>query len=419
MESQVSPVSTAMNDQAQSMDPRHHSPQRTGSLVCALCSCELSRENDSSEHVIPNAIGGRLKVQGLFCRNCNSAKGAAWDAALAKQLNVLCVLLGVKRERGKVPDEAIRQPVDRELLLQADGELKLRHPSVNIPTEPRPGETLDIKVEARSPGEAKRIVKELEAHYAKKGARLRGVTIKDEYRYDIEPPTFMVSIGGGGSSHSIVKIALAFAHHCGVHWKDCEQACQTFAGEIEPCFGYYAQREDVIVREHPAPRHYLVLRGCSDSRLLLCYVELFSVHRMIVCLSLNYTGEDITHTYGVDPTSGEAAEVRMDFDFGLIAIDKLYNYEFLDTDLLRDEMDRLGPIIMKRSMDLAFTRAVKDSIKYAQERTKFELGSDYIEGTLDPRIATQRIMPFFEHLAQLRRHARSPAQAKRRRGTGH
>jgi hypothetical protein len=65
---------------------------------CAICHCDLTKGRDSSEHVIPNAIGGRLKVRGFLCVECNSETGTKWDAVLAKQLNALCILLGVERE---------------------------------------------------------------------------------------------------------------------------------------------------------------------------------------------------------------------------------------------------------------------------------------------------------------------------------
>lgn len=371
---------------------------------CAICRCNLTKDRDSVEHVIPNAIGGRLKVRGFLCIGCNGKTGAKWDAVLTKQLNALCVLLGVEREHGEVPDEPIEQASGRELLLQADGMMKLRHPIVEMPRQPPVrGETLNVKVQARSLKEVNRITKELEAHYAQMGGRLENVTIDDSYTYDIEPTTFEMSVGGEGASLSIVKTALAFAHHCGVRWQDCEQAQKSFAGEIEPCFGYYSQPEDVIVRDRQSPCHYLILRGCPESALLLCYVELFSVYGMIVCLSTDYTGKDITHSYGIDPTTGEVLDVRMDFDFGSISIDKLYGNVLMDTNLLSAAMDRLGPPITKRSLDEAFDRALEQAIEDAAEQTKVEQGDDYTEGTFDPRYANENMLPFFEHAIRLRR----------------
>ena len=52
---------------------------------CALCEIAITAESDSDEHLIPNALGGRRKVSGFLCRDCNSRTGETWDAALAEQ----------------------------------------------------------------------------------------------------------------------------------------------------------------------------------------------------------------------------------------------------------------------------------------------------------------------------------------------
>lgn len=376
---------------------------------CALCSCDLTEESSSSEHVIPNAIGGRLQVPGFVCHGCNNRTGSEWDSALAKQLNVLCVLLGIARERGDVPDELIRQASGKERLLQADGLMKIRHPVVSHIDEDQNSDIISVNVQARSLEEVSRITKELEASYAKKGGRLESVSIEDNYVYDLDPTIFQMSVGGGGASLSIVKTALAYAHHCGIGRDACEQAVMSFEGEIRPCFGYYYQRNDVIARRQPGIHHYLVLRGSRESRRLLCYVEYFGLYRMIVCLSRNYTGQNITKSYGIDPTFGKEVDVEVDFDISTLSIEELYGGRLFDQDVIKSAAARLIPVIQRRSDDLAHDRAVDDAIEYAQSRTKAELGDEYQEGTCDRSYFIERMLPFYEHLIRLRSGAGTPA----------
>lgn len=54
---------------------------------CALCQDTLTSSNSASEHIIPNAIGGRRSVRGFVCTAYNNSAGATWDAALAQQLH--------------------------------------------------------------------------------------------------------------------------------------------------------------------------------------------------------------------------------------------------------------------------------------------------------------------------------------------
>ena len=70
-------------------------------IFCALCNVEIAEQNDSKEHIIPNSIGGRKKVKGFICKDCNNKSGREWDDALAQQFNPLSLLLGIKRERKK------------------------------------------------------------------------------------------------------------------------------------------------------------------------------------------------------------------------------------------------------------------------------------------------------------------------------
>jgi hypothetical protein len=88
---------------------------------CVFCESEITKGNDSSEHVIPNSIGGRKKVRGFLCRTCNNSLGQSWDAKLAAQLNWFSLSIGIERERGSNPEETVRTVDGTELRLKADG----------------------------------------------------------------------------------------------------------------------------------------------------------------------------------------------------------------------------------------------------------------------------------------------------------
>src|SRR5690606_2796663 len=70
-------------------------------IKCYNCLSEITRENKSLEHIIPNSIGGKLKSSTLLCRDCNSTFGETIDTELAKSYNNLVALLGINRDRQK------------------------------------------------------------------------------------------------------------------------------------------------------------------------------------------------------------------------------------------------------------------------------------------------------------------------------
>jgi hypothetical protein len=100
--------------------------------TCALCDCPIGGANDSREHIIPQAIGGRRKVTGFICRNCNNTKGHTWDAELAVQLNWFSVALNVKREIGPPPKQRIEAANGQKLWLHADSTMTLAEPPVTV-----------------------------------------------------------------------------------------------------------------------------------------------------------------------------------------------------------------------------------------------------------------------------------------------
>lgn len=77
-------------------------------MNCYVCDVELIKENETEEHIILNAIGGKLKSKKLICKVCNSNFGGRIDDSLAKQLNPIANLLNIKRERGKPQNETVK-----------------------------------------------------------------------------------------------------------------------------------------------------------------------------------------------------------------------------------------------------------------------------------------------------------------------
>ena len=76
---------------------------------CGICSELLTEKNDSREHVIPSALGGRRRIRGFICGTCNKRTGNEWDAPLVTALQHLSILVGVRRDRGFRSARTVRQ----------------------------------------------------------------------------------------------------------------------------------------------------------------------------------------------------------------------------------------------------------------------------------------------------------------------
>ena len=94
-----------------------------GIQQCILCERTLTSANSGKEHVITNAIGGRKTVTEFICRSCNNKTGTHWDAELARQLQSLSLLLGIKRQQGDVKPKRFPTSGGGEVELHADGKM--------------------------------------------------------------------------------------------------------------------------------------------------------------------------------------------------------------------------------------------------------------------------------------------------------
>ncbi|MBK8089045.1 MAG: hypothetical protein IPK31_14495 [Chitinophagaceae bacterium] len=99
---------------------------------CYICQVDITSTNETEEHIILNACGGRLKSKDLLCKNHNSLFGESFDSELAKQTNDLANLLLIKRHRGE--PQAIKGKLEstgEDYYLQYGGKPVMTKPIIN------------------------------------------------------------------------------------------------------------------------------------------------------------------------------------------------------------------------------------------------------------------------------------------------
>ena len=263
---------------------------------CVFCTVELTAENSAKEHIIPNAIGGRLKSSNLDCIKCNSEFGEDCDNALAKDMNPLANILGIERNRGEPqPIEGLMQ--GKKVRLDAEGKPEMAKPEHEVKSD---GKTTNISVKARSMEEARRMIEGLaRKHPINVDEAMKAARLQQEYLP--EPIEFKFTHGGDDTFRAVAKIAYLFLRH-----KLPAQALDREAELIESIKG---TRENRSVSYLPGDRivepaagqvlHSIVIKSYPAERLLVAYVELFGVFTFIVLLSED-CGQDIFEHYVFD-----------------------------------------------------------------------------------------------------------------------
>ena len=175
---------------------------------CYLCRAKITKKNKSVEHIILNALGGRLKSSKIICKDCNSKLGSAMDASLAKQLEFFTNQLNIKRERGVVQNiEMLRKSTGEIYLVSPKGDLRLKKPLVKIKEFEKKA---NIQVKANNINEANKIFTGLKRKYSKL-EKINICDIMKEVEERINEPLYgTVSFDGGEIYPAILKMAINY-----------------------------------------------------------------------------------------------------------------------------------------------------------------------------------------------------------------
>ncbi len=334
---------------------------------CALCDSVITKDNDTKEHIIPNAIGGRRKIKGFICRACNSSSGDSWDKELAKQLNNLSLFFGIKRERGNVPPELIETTAGDRFSLNVDGSMAIEKPIYSeIPSQD--DDSVQINITARDINEAKNILKGVKRKYPQVDTDhiLDSLEIQSYYCSDMLK--FDMSFGGHEAGRSIVKSALALAVSSGIPSKLCTEAINYLKNEAsEACFGYFYESDLIENRPEGIPLHCVSIKGCSKNKQVIAYVEYFGMRRMVLCLSSSYTGEDVVNTYAINPMTGGALELTVELNLTNDEIHEAYEYKKIPIGSVERACEKVIPAGMRASYEKEQNRVVDKALQNAFE----------------------------------------------------
>ena len=364
---------------------------------CSLCDVKITEKNDTKEHVIPNAIGGRKKISGFICKQCNNQSGDDWESDLAKQLNPLGLFFGISRDRGSVPSQQFETTGEDKVILNADGTMDIAKP---VYKEHQHKAGVNINISARSMKEAKKMLKGVKRKYPQ--ANLEDLVSNAEERsfYPSDMIKFNLSFGGQMAGRSIVKSALALVVEAGVSAKECEHAREYLTNsEGEACFGYYYEKDVVTNRPKGIPIHCVYVKGDSNSKQILGYVEYFGVQRMVMALSSNYSGKDFQNIYAINPMTGEILELDIDLQLNPNDIQESYNYEKIPEGSVEDALSQVIPTGMKLSVEKEKNRVLESAIQYAFQNCGAKEGELLTEEHMRKvsSLVYEKIKPFLLH----------------------
>jgi hypothetical protein len=359
---------------------------------CALCGSPITDENDSKEHLIPNAIGGRKKITGFICNGCNNKSGEDWDSDLASQLNSLSVFFGISRERGTPPSHAVETTRGEQIQLYSDGSMGLVKPKCELGKK--------INIEARSIKEAKKILSGLKRKYPQIDIDKTMTYAQSKSYYPEGMIKFRTTIGGPKTGRSIVKSCLALAVESGINPQMCKIARNYLISNGEDCFGFYYERDLIINRPENVVFHCISITGNPDTKQLLGYIEYYGIWRIITCLSDEYDGDKFSRTYALNPISGN--EIEMVVDISSISQEDIaasYRHEKISADSVKKAFNKIISIGVSISREKEMERITNEAVQYAFKNCGAKEGEILTEEHISKMlpILMEKLEPFIAH----------------------
>jgi|26BtaG_2_1085354.scaffolds.fasta_scaffold13930_2 hypothetical protein len=343
------------------------------SSKCALCDTVINQENNTKEHIIPNAIGGRKKVENFICEDCNKKSGGTWDIALIKQLEPLSLLFDIKRERGEVKPNTFTTTKGEKITLRANGTMTLG--SQSFKQTPIEGGGTQFSGKAQTMSQAKDMLKSMKKKDPDLDIDSIYGSLKENSIYCEDEIVFDISFGGHEAGRSLVKSAVAWAFESGISLEDCDEAIYYLKNpNAEKCFGYFYKSDLVKNRTKGVPIHCISVKGCSKKKQLIAYIEYFGIYRIILRLGSNYQGKDTISTYGINPMTGQTIDLKVDINLSDDEIRETYNYQSLFEDKIEESLSEVISTAQKLSVEKELSRVVHNEGEKAFKQCGATLG---------------------------------------------
>ena len=268
-------------------------------------ACKKNRKL-SDEHIIPQAIGGKLKVK-IYCEDCNSEFGRSIDNEISKRFGYLATILDVKRDRGS------NQPFDVQELtnninLKFDGEKLIRKdPIVKIETE-KEGKSLKFAdVTAQSKEKLIKIIKSIKKKYK---ISEEFEILEDHHpgpadvKHELISDNKLIRRAVAKMAYSFICYKLPSEITLSESFDDVRQYFIVGDSSNLACANFTHTQ---FMSDYTRPLHKIHISLNRQDNLIVGYVMLFGIYRYTVLLSHDYTSrfEWPSLDYTFDPVRQE------------------------------------------------------------------------------------------------------------------
>lgn len=251
------------------------------------------------EHIIPQAIGGRLTAA-IYCKRCNETFGHTLDSEVSRQFGNIGTLLNIKRTQGKPQPYEVTERKSGTTFISEGKSLQRKKPIIKIVSAD--GKKLDsADITARSEKELKEICASIQKRY----------NILGEMKtfYDVHPgPIYLekeITPNNALIRRAVAKIAYGFL--CVKLSKDVilsspfeaiREYVRADQGTALACVNFI---HTCFMTDYIRPLHKIHIALNRREKLVVGYVSLFGIWSFTVLLAENYESilewSDLDYTF--------------------------------------------------------------------------------------------------------------------------
>lgn len=333
--------------------------------TCLLSGDPITSENDSRAHVIPSALGGRLKPKGLLSDDANGVLNDAVDLPLIRAFEPIMAQLDGSRDRGTDPSIRMTDAAGRTYDVEFGKTLKLSTPEFSM--DEQPDGSVVVQVSTRTPKELRTLLGRVHARFP---------------NFDIEAAMLQAAVTNtraSGKLHSRVQIGPAVTFPAAFVGASIFAAHRGFAAH--PNLARYVASLDPRPEPVPLPpdtflwhqptwfevdaevSHVLILIGEPGAGRMLAFTEYFNIASVAVVLP--YAGsERVRETYAVNILTGEEPNVTVD-EAALAALPWVASHHLGDAALYTDMTTRISRIIgiaQERARSTAIDKVIEETV---------------------------------------------------------
>ena len=330
---------------------------------CIVTGDRITPANNSKAHVIPSALGGRLKPKDILSRVGNGILDDKFDYPLIEAFQAIMNLIGGSADRSKSTIETRMQGEDGKIFVFSFGEhlTPLRHEFI----EEEVGNETRFTIAARTLKEAKTLlgrIKKKHPQFDIDEAMKHAIT---EHRWPEGPLHLSMQMGPRILFPWAFTAAAVFATY---HGQAVPPGFHTYVDRFDldaptlPPDTFFFMPQSRWIEAAGEVTHRLALVGDPINGRMLFYAELFDTFGVGVTWPFD-GDEPVCETYAVDVIAGKEIPVTVDVPV-ILAMPWSATHKLGDTELYTRMTDRIGRL-MQVSVERQFDREVEDALTRA------------------------------------------------------